>query len=129
MTDPRRHHRAHDHLHGLFADDTFGRIAEKVALFMGTPVFLIGQTCITAVWIVANLVMLAHPFDPYPFILLNLAYSIQAGFAGPFVLCAQGRQALRDKAEAEADARHREELTELTHAILKDIKSKIEERA
>lgn len=49
-------------------------------------------------------------FDAYPFILLNLAFSLQAAYAAPLILLAQTRQAARDKAHAEADAKHRETL-------------------
>lgn len=65
------------------------------------------QTCLVAVWIVANVVAWAH-FDPYPFILLNLAFSLQAAYAAPLILLAQTRQADRDKTATEADALHRE---------------------
>ena len=61
------------------------------------------------IWIVSNVVGLAH-FDIYPFILLNLAFSLQAAYAAPLILLAQTRQADRDKALAEADAHHREAL-------------------
>src|SRR5690606_40360058 len=71
--------------------------------------FLGAQTLIVVLWISANVVGLTH-FDIYPFILLNLAFSLQAAYAAPLILLAQTRQAARDKAHAEADARHREEL-------------------
>ena len=61
------------------------------------------------IWILANVVGLVH-FDLYPFILLNLAFSLQAAYAAPLILLAQTRQADRDKAHAEADALHREDL-------------------
>ncbi|MDT4865045.1 hypothetical protein FQZ97_998270 [compost metagenome] len=60
-------------------------------------------------WIGANLMGMVH-FDAYPFILLNLAFSLQAAYAAPLILLAQTRQAARDKAHAEADAKHRETL-------------------
>ncbi len=58
-------------------------------------------------WIIINAVGLVH-FDLYPFILLNLAFSLQAAYAAPLILLAATRQADRDKAHAEADAEHRE---------------------
>ena len=61
------------------------------------------------IWIIANVSGLAH-FDIYPFILLNLAFSLQAASAAPLILLAQTRQADRDKARAEADAQHREDI-------------------
>ena len=104
-----RFHRPHAHLHSLFGDDWFALKAEKFARFFGTPVFLIIQTIIVGVWMVANIVGLVQ-FDVYPFILLNLAFSLQAAYAAPLILLAQTRQADRDKAHAEADAQHREDI-------------------
>jgi uncharacterized membrane protein len=99
----------HVHLAPVFGADWFGVKAERFARFFGTPVFLIGQALAVLVWIVINAVGITH-FDLYPFILLNLAFSLQAAFAAPLILLAQTRQADRDKVHADADARHREEL-------------------
>lgn len=104
-----RFHLPHAHLSSAFGDDWFGGKAEGFARFFGTPTFLIAQTLIVAVWIVANVVGWAQ-FDLYPFILLNLAFSLQAAYAAPLILLAQTRQADRDKAHADADAQHREDL-------------------
>jgi uncharacterized membrane protein len=71
--------------------------------------FLIVQTIIVAIWIGLNVVGVTQ-FDLYPFILLNLAFSLQAAYAAPLILLAETRQADRDKAHADADARHREAL-------------------
>ena len=90
-----------------FGPGSFGQRAETFARFFGTPKFLIGQTLIVAFWIVINATGIVH-FDLYPFILLNLAFSLQAAYAAPLILLAQTRQADRDKAHAEADAKHRE---------------------
>jgi uncharacterized membrane protein len=83
--------------------DAFGRVSEAVARFLGTGRFLVGQTVIVAGWIVINTVLLLHPFDPYPFILLNLAFSLQAAYAAPLILLAQNRQDDRDRATVERD--------------------------
>jgi uncharacterized membrane protein len=107
--DYYRFHRPHVHLSGPFGAGGFGQGAEAFARFFGTPIFLIGQTVIVAAWIAVNVVGFAH-FDLYPFILLNLAFSLQAAYAAPLILLAQTRQADRDKAHAEADAQHREDL-------------------
>src|SRR5499426_4381604 len=104
-----RFHVPHEHLSSAFGTDWFGVKAEGFARFFGTPAFLVGQTIIVGIWIVINVISLAH-FDPYPFILLNLAFSLQAAYAAPLILLAQTRQADRDKAHAEADAQHREDL-------------------
>ena len=95
------------HLHGAFGEDTFGRFAEKTARFFGTPQYIVGQTFIVLIWIAANAWLITHPFDKYPFVLLNLVFSTQAAYAAPLILLAQTRQADRDKAEAErVDERH-----------------------
>ena len=104
-----RFHLPHAHLHTAFGPDWFGGKAEQFARFFGTPKFLVAQTFLVAVWIVANAVGWAT-FDLYPFILLNLAFSTQAAYAAPLILLAQTRQADRDKAHSEADAQHREAL-------------------
>ena len=104
-----RFHRPHAHLSSVFGNDWFALKAEAFARFFGTPVFLIGQTTVVAVWILIN-VFGPFVFDSYPFILLNLAFSTQAAYAAPLILLAQTRQADRDKAHAIADAEHREDL-------------------
>lgn len=106
-----RFHRAHAHLASAFGDSWFGAKAEGFARFFGTPRFLIGQTLLVTVWIVLNSIGVTN-FDIYPFILLNLAFSLQAAYAAPLILLAQTRQADRDKAHADADARHREDLAQ-----------------
>lgn len=104
-----RFHLPHRHLTSVFGNDWFALKAEGFARFFGTPVFLISQTVIVAVWIGINVIGWTT-FDIYPFILLNLAFSLQAAYAAPLILLAQTRQADRDKAHAEADAAHREDL-------------------
>ena len=104
-----RFHIPHLHLGSVFGDDWFSLKAEAFARFFGTPVFLISQTIIVAIWIGLNVAGLTK-FDVYPFILLNLAFSLQAAYAAPLILLAQTRQADRDKAHADADAQHREAL-------------------
>jgi uncharacterized membrane protein len=110
----RRHlrfHAPHAHLAPVFGADAFWVKAEAFARFFGTPTFLLGQTIAVAAWIALNVVGLTR-FDLYPFILLNLAFSLQAAYAAPLILLAQTRQADRDKAHAEADAMHRETLAQ-----------------
>lgn len=106
-----RFHAPHTHLSSVFGEGWFGQRAESFARFFGTPTFLIGQTVVVAAWILANAVGLTS-FDVYPFILLNLAFSLQAAYAAPLILLAQTRQADRDKALADADAQHREALAQ-----------------
>ena len=104
-----RFHAPHLHLGSLYGEDWFALKAEAFARFFGTPVFLVIQTIIVAIWVFVNVTGLTH-FDVYPFILLNLAFSLQSAYAAPLILLAQTRQADRDKAHAEADAQHREDL-------------------
>lgn len=104
-----RFHKPNLHLAPVFGNDWFALKAEAFARFFGTPTFLIGQTVFVTGWIIANASGLVK-FDVYPFILLNLAFSLQAAYAAPLILLAQTRQADRDKANADADAQHREAL-------------------
>jgi len=108
--NPLRFHEPHAHLAAPFGADAFGRTAERLARFFGTPVYLITQTLIVIAWIVVNAAAAAFRWDPYPFILLNLAFSTQAAYAAPLILLAQTRQSERDKTWSDADARHREQL-------------------
>jgi uncharacterized membrane protein len=81
------------------------RIADAVAATMGSWTFIIVQSVILTVWIVLNLVAWMRHWDPYPFILLNLALSFQAAYAAPFIMISQNRQADRDRHQAEEDYR------------------------
>lgn len=112
-TNPDNHHaRFHlpfAHMLSVFGDDWFSLKAEAFARFFGTPIFLVSQTVIVLIWVGINVSGMAE-FDAYPFILLNLAFSLQAAYAAPLILLAQTRQADRDKAHTDADARHREDL-------------------
>jgi uncharacterized membrane protein len=111
-SDPTRFHRSMHHLHGPFGGDAFGRKAEAFARWFGTPAFLIGQSVVVLAWIALNVAAAGLRWDPYPFILLNLAFSLQAAYAAPLILLAQTRQADRDKALSGADALHREALAQ-----------------
>ncbi len=108
--DPFRYAREHEHLHAAFGTDRFGQISEQIARFFGTPQYIIGQTVVVLIWIAVNAVAFSLRWDPYPFILLNLAFSTQAAYAAPLILLAQTRQADRDKATEMASAEHRDEL-------------------
>ncbi len=111
-TSSRHHYRFHEkhlNLAPVFGGDWFGQRAESFARFFGTPTFLVTQTVVVGIWIALNVAGILD-FDTYPFILLNLAFSLQAAYAAPLILLAQTRQADRDKAQADADARHREDL-------------------
>jgi uncharacterized membrane protein len=83
--------------------DAFGRFSEAIARFLGTGRFLVGQTVLVIGWIALNTIGLINHWDPYPFILLNLAFSTQAAYAAPLILLAQNRQDDRDRANIERD--------------------------
>jgi uncharacterized membrane protein len=83
--------------------DAFGRLSESIARFLGTGRFLVGQSVLVLGWIVLNTIAFTHHWDPYPYILLNLAFSTQAAYAAPLILLAQNRQDDRDRANIERD--------------------------
>ncbi|GAA1169234.1 DUF1003 domain-containing protein [Pseudonocardia alaniniphila] len=83
--------------------DWFPRLSERIARFLGTGRFLVIQSLIVLVWIALNLSAVAWRWDPYPFILLNLAFSTQAAYAAPLILLAQNRQDDRDRVSLEED--------------------------
>ena len=87
----------------VYDPDAFARFAERMARFLGTGRYLAAQTFLVILWIVLNLTAASLRWDPYPFILLNLAFSTQAAYAAPMILLAQNRQADRERAEVERD--------------------------
>jgi uncharacterized membrane protein len=110
----------HEHLRGAFGNDPFGKAAERGARFFGTPRYIVGQSIAVVIWIVLNAVGLSLQWDPYPFILLNLAFSTQAAYAAPLILLAQTRQAARDQAHAEATTKHMQYLSERQEKLLEE---------
>src|SRR5215207_11114686 len=104
------------------------RIADQVTGFLGSWRFIIVQTVIVAIWIGANAVLLSQPFDPFPFILLNLAFSTQSAYAAPLILLAGNRAALRDRMTLEhaaqttdVEERQNEELLKGNREILERV--------
>ncbi|HTR95429.1 MAG TPA: DUF1003 domain-containing protein [Trebonia sp.] len=87
----------------LYDADAFGRFSEALARFLGTGKYLFGQTLFVIGWIILNSIGIINHWDPYPFILLNLAFSTQAAYAAPLILLAQNRQDERDRANIERD--------------------------
>jgi uncharacterized membrane protein len=83
---------------------TFGqRLADDTAHTIGSWPFIILQTVIVLFWIVLNITAWIRRWDPYPFILLNLMFSVQAAYAAPVIMMSQNRQAERDRIQAQAD--------------------------
>lgn len=85
--------------------EAVGQFSESIARFLGTGKYLLIQTVIVIIWIAFNLIAISLQFDPYPFILLNLAFSTQAAYAAPLILLAQNRQENRDRVSLEEDRR------------------------
>ena len=120
MEEHERRHAELERLRGAFGNDAFGRGAERGARFFGTPKYIVGQSLVVVAWIVVNAIAWGARWDPYPFILLNLAFSTQAAYAAPLILLAQSRQAARDQAHAEAGAKHMERLSEQQMHLLEE---------
>src|SRR5256712_1134254 len=98
-----KHQAQHAELHGAFGADRFGAVSERVARFFGTPKYILGQSVVVIIWIALNGAAISFRWDPYPFILLNLAFSTQAAYAAPLILLAQNRQDDRDRVSLEED--------------------------
>jgi uncharacterized membrane protein len=113
--------------HGTFGEDAFGRWAESIARFFGTPQYILGQTVVVIVWVALNSIAVIYQWDPYPFILLNLAFSTQAAYAAPLILLAQTRQAERDKASEDRAEQHHERLERMAAEREESIRAGTEE--
>jgi uncharacterized membrane protein len=85
--------------------EAVGQVTESIARFFGTGRYLLIQTILVVGWILVNVSAAALRWDPYPFILLNLAFSTQAAYAAPLILLAQNRQENRDRVALEEDRR------------------------
>jgi uncharacterized membrane protein len=128
--DPLRFHRAHQ-TDGIFGDSFMERMSEKVASGMGTVQFIVISTVIILGWVFINhaVTFLEHAwkglkdgqgFDPEPWILLNLIFSMVAFYTGALVIIAQKSQAKKDAAKEVADAQHREELAEIHSRMIQE---------
>jgi uncharacterized membrane protein len=138
------HRKAHsqDHKHVVnvihHEEATFGeRLADKIATGIGSWTFLIVQTFLVSLWVILNFVGFIRHWDPFPFILLNLLFSVQAAYTGPVLLLAGNRQAQKDRltlehAAHEADKADRQNVqilkaiehnTEVTIQILRHVES------
>lgn len=104
-----------------FDDDAVGAAAERVARFFGTGQYLMWQTVMVIIWIALNIGGFWWNWDPYPFILLNLAFSTQAAYAAPLILLAQNRQEDRDKVTVSADRRRAEQTKADTEFLAREL--------
>jgi uncharacterized membrane protein len=101
--------------------EAVGRFSESIARFLGTGRYLAIQTIVVIVWIALNLVAVKWQWDPYPFILLNLAFSTQAAYAAPLILLAQNRQENRDRVALEEDRRRAEQTKADTEYLAREL--------
>ena len=101
--------------------EAVGQFSESIARFLGTERYLAIQTIIVIVWIVLNLFAVKLQWDPYPFILLNLAFSTQAAYAAPLILLAQNRQENRDRVALEEDRRRAEQTKADTEYLAREL--------
>jgi uncharacterized membrane protein len=101
--------------------ERIGHSTEAIARFFGTGRYLLMQTIVVIVWITVNVVAVAQRFDPYPFILLNLAFSTQAAYAAPLILLAQNRQENRDRVSLEDDRRRAAETKADTEYLAREL--------
>jgi uncharacterized membrane protein len=104
-----------------FDVEAAGRLGESFARFLGTGRYLAMQTVFVVVWIALNLFAVSLRWDPYPFILLNLAFSTQAAYAAPLILLAQNRQENRDRVALEEDRRRAEQTKADTEYLAREL--------
>ncbi|HEU5426100.1 MAG TPA: DUF1003 domain-containing protein [Actinocrinis sp.] len=120
LDQPRDIHRARS-LRPRIDADKFGQASENLARYFGTARYLVIQTAFVFVWIALNVIGLTGRWDPYPFILLNLAFSTQAAYAAPLILLAQNRQADRDRVQIEQDRDRDERSIANTEYLLREV--------
>jgi uncharacterized membrane protein len=101
--------------------EAVGNFTESIARFFGTGSYLLIQTLVVMVWILLNIFAVSLRWDPYPFILLNLAFSTQAAYAAPLILLAQNRQENRDRVTLEQDRRRAEETKADTEYLAREL--------
>lgn len=104
-----------------FDPEAVGRFSESIARFLGTGRYLLWQTIVVIVWITLNLAAVSLRWDPYPFILLNLAFSTQAAYAAPLILLAQNRQENRDRVSLDDDRRRAEQTKADTEFLAREL--------
>lgn len=104
-----------------FDPEAIGRYSEAIARFLGTGRYLAWQTILVVVWIAINLLAVRWQWDPYPFILLNLAFSTQAAYAAPLILLAQNRQENRDRVSLEEDRRRAQQTKADTEFLAREL--------
>lgn len=119
LTTPRQSRRFGVH----YDPEAFGQFSETIARTLGTARFLVWQSAIVFTWISLNIASVALRWDPYPFILLNLAFSTQAAYAAPLILLAQNRQEERDRLQTDTDRKTAERTQADTEFLAREIAS------
>ncbi len=102
------------------------RVADRFAKVMGSWSFIIIQSIILALWVMVNVFAYVWRWDPYPFILLNLALSFQAAYAAPIIMMSQNRQADKDRVAAENDYQINVKAEEEVKAIMSHLEQQDE---
>lgn len=119
LETPRESRRS---LRPSYDPETFGRISERFARFIGTAKFLVYMTIFVAAWIIWNATGPRElRFDEYPFIFLTLLLSLQASYAAPLILLAQNRQADRDRVTSQEDRARDERNLAVTEFMVREI--------
>jgi uncharacterized membrane protein len=127
----RRKARSEDHKHPVnvihHEEATFGEsLADTIAAGIGSWTFLIVQSVLVSLWVILNFIGLTHHWDPFPFILLNLLFSVQAAYTGPVLLLAGNRQAQKDRLTLEHAAHEADKADKQNVQILKAIEHNTE---
>jgi uncharacterized membrane protein len=118
----RRSHHSHPVNIVHYDQATLGeRVADSVAGVIGSWPFLIIQTVIVSIWVAVNIIGFLRRWDPYPFILLNLLFSVQAAYAGPVILLASNRQTQKDRLTLEHADTEADDTGQRTMTILNEI--------
>lgn len=116
---PRESRRA---IRPSYDPETFGRISERFARFIGTAKFLVYMTIFVTGWILWNVLGPTElRWDEYPFIFLTLLLSLQASYAAPLILLAQNRQADRDRVTSQEDRARDERNLAVTEFMVREI--------
>ncbi|TMD35888.1 MAG: DUF1003 domain-containing protein [Chloroflexi bacterium] len=123
--------KAEDHKHPVnvlhHEEATFGeKLADKIAAGIGSWTFLIVQSLAVTLWVALNVIGLVNHWDPFPFILLNLLFSVQAAYTGPVLLLAGNRQSQKDRLTLEHAAEEAEKADDQNVEILKAIEKNTE---
>ena len=100
--------------------ETFGKVSERVARFLGSWRFIAWMSILILAWVIYN-VIATDPADPYPFIFLTLLLSLQASYAAPLILLAQNRQDDRDRIQIKEDRERTERLIADTEYLAREI--------